>query len=139
MSGHSSTKVLFPGSFDPFHAGHANIVSRALDIFPMVIIAVSVNDSKHYASTLEDRVRAIQELYRDDPRVIVIANPGLTIALAHEHHVTCLIKGIRNADDLVYEQQQALWNKRHGNIDTLFFLADEEYQQLSSTKIRAND
>ena len=40
------TKALFPGSFDPFTAGHLNILKRALTMFDEVVVAVGINQDK---------------------------------------------------------------------------------------------
>ena len=38
--------ALFPGSFDPFTAGHLNILRRALTMFDSVVIAIGINQDK---------------------------------------------------------------------------------------------
>ncbi len=139
MNHHSSNKVAFVGSFDPFHEGHKNIVTRALTLFDEVIIGVSNNDQKQYAAPISTRVKAIQALYHGCPRVVVAANDGLTVDFARRHAARCIIKGIRNVDDYRYERDQALWNKQHGGIETLLLVADEGLETVSSTAIRADD
>ncbi len=138
MNRRSSLKAVFVGSFDPFHAGHKNVVERALQVVDKVVIGVSVNDDKLYSQPMSQRVEAIRQIFHADPRVTVEANTGLTIDFAHHHGAQVIVKGVRNVEDFVYEQEQALWNKRHGNIDTLLLVADEEYSRLSSTSIREN-
>ncbi len=130
-------RAVFVGSFDPFHDGHRNIVARSLALFDEVVIGVSINDKKTYATPLARRVAAIEALYRDEPRVVVAANDGLTVAFAHAHHACCIVKGVRNAADFLDEQQQARWNKQQGGIDTLLFVADEGLEEVSSTALRA--
>ncbi|MCD8281801.1 MAG: pantetheine-phosphate adenylyltransferase [Prevotella sp.] len=137
MSRPSSRKAVFAGSFDPFHAGHANIVARALELFDEIIIAVSINPDKHYAKTTAERVETIRRIYREERRVTVEANDGLTADFARRHHAMCIIKGVRNAKDFVCEQEQALWNKERGGIDTLLFCADREFEETNSTALRA--
>lgn len=136
MNRHSSRKVVFAGSFDPFHSGHANIVERALELFDEIVIGVSINEKKTYAATLEERVESIRRIYRDEPRVSVEANNGLTVDFAREHNAQCIIKGARNAEDFLYEQIQARWNREHGGIDTLLFCADKDLEGLNSSDIR---
>ena len=54
--------ALFPGSFNPFTIGHANIVSRALNLFDKVIIGIGINSEKSQENIaknlkeIEDRV-----------------------------------------------------------------------------------
>lgn len=61
--------VLFPGSFDPFTDGHANIVKRALQLFDGVVVAVGENSDKRYLFSSEERVQKIAERYADEPAV----------------------------------------------------------------------
>ncbi len=136
MSQRSLAKVVFVGSFAPFHDGHKNIVERALNVFDTVVIGVSVNEDKEYATTVEERVETIRKIYNDNERVVVEANHGLTIDFAHAHKAKCIIKGLRNVEDFLSEREQAHWNKRNGGIDTLLFFADEGLENLSSTSIR---
>ncbi len=135
----SLSRVVFVGSFDPFHDGHRNIVERALKLFDEVLIGVSQNDNKTHSATIEERVKNIRQIYHEESRVIVEANNGLTIDFARAHAARCIIKGIRNVEDFEDERKQALWNKKQGGIDTLLFIADEDLEGLSSTSIRAKD
>ncbi len=139
MNQHSSSRVVFVGSFDPFHEGHRNVVDRALKLFDEVVVGVSINEQKEYASSLEERVKRIEEIYKDEARVMVEANEGLTIDFAHRHKAKCIIKGVRNVEDFTSEQEQALWNKKHGGVETLLLVADEGLENISSTLIREND
>lgn len=132
----SSTKVVFVGSFDPFHEGHRNIVERALNIFGKVIIGVGVNPEKNYLLTPDERVKRIKQLYKNDPRVEVEAYSGLTIDFARNHNAAVIVKGVRNSEDFEYEKQQAEWNKTYGGIDTVLLVADAMYENISSTSVR---
>lgn len=132
----SSTKVVFAGSFDPFHEGHRNIVERALNIFGKVIIGVGVNPEKNYLLTPDERVKIIKQLYKNDPRVEVEAYSGLTIDFARNHNAAVIVKGVRNSEDFEYEKQQAEWNKTYGGIDTVLLVADAMYENISSTSVR---
>ena len=65
-----SKTALFAGSFDPFTKGHQNIVDRALQsVADNVIIAIGVNHEKKYMFSLEERLQAIQELYKERCRL----------------------------------------------------------------------
>ncbi len=139
MDPHSSIKAAFVGSFDPFHEGHKNVVERALQVVDRVVIGVSINEEKHYAHSMAERVDAVRRIFADNERVEVEPNGELTIDFAQRHGARVIVKGVRNAEDFAYEQEQALWNKRHGGIDTILFVADEEYAKLSSTLIRERE
>ncbi len=129
-------RALFVGSFDPFHEGHRNIAERALRLFDELLIGVSHNDAKTYTTSAEKRAEAIAKLFAGEKRVKVLVNKGLTIDFARENHCDVIIKGLRNTDDFIAEQKQALWNKEHGAIETLLLMADRELQDVCSTEIR---
>ena len=75
--------ALFPGSFNPFTLGHADIVSRGLEIFDSIVIAVGVNAGKAPADA-EAVARPIRMLYADEPRVSVVTYNTFTPAVGHE-------------------------------------------------------
>ena len=52
-------KAMFPGSFDPFTAGHLNILKRALTMFDEVVVAVGVNIDKRGFFPNEKRMEII--------------------------------------------------------------------------------
>ena len=66
--------ALFPGTFDPFTIGHASLVERGLNLVDEIIISIGINDKKKTYFSLEKRLEAIQELYKDEPRVQVRAH-----------------------------------------------------------------
>ncbi len=139
MDPHSLVKAVFVGSFDPFHDGHKNVVERALRVVDRVVVGVSINEEKTYTHSMEERVDAVRRIFAHDERVEVEPNGELTIDFAQRHGARVIVKGVRNAEDFAYEQEQALWNKRHGGIDTILFVADEEYAKLSSTLVRKRE
>ncbi len=134
----SSTKVLFVGSFDPFHEGHRSIVQRALSIFGEVVVAVAINPDKRYMYTIEERMEKIRTVFHYNPRVTVDHVEGLTIDYCHSHGISHIIKGVRNAVDFEYERKQAEWNKQHGHVETLLLFAAPGLENVSSTAIRDN-
>ena len=75
--------LLFPGSFDPFTKGHADLVERGLQLFDSIVIAVGYNENKEGWIPVEERVRALKALYANEPRVTVESYTGLTIDFAN--------------------------------------------------------
>ena len=127
---------LFVGSFDPFTIGHADIVSRVLPLFDRLVIGVGVNPDKHTMLSADDRVRAIQTLYADEPRIKVVAYTDLTIDLAHREHAGYIVKGVRSITDFEYERDMAELNKKMGHIETLLLYANPELSAISSSAVR---
>ena len=135
---HSLTKVLFVGSFDPFHEGHLSIVSRALSLFDEVVVAVAVNPQKNCLYSTDERVERIRTEFQGNPRVTVDAFSGLTIDYCRSHGISHIIKGVRNAEDFEYEKRQAEWNKLNGQVETILLFAEPGLENVSSTAIREN-
>ena len=136
MMGEGRGRGLFPGSFDPFTLGHADIVERSLRLFGEVIVAVGYNERKAGWLPVEERVRALTELYRDEPRVRVVSYSGLTIELAGQLGATAIIRGVRNSQDFLYEEQQAEVNRRLSGVDTIFLPTRPELACISSSMVR---
>lgn len=129
-------KVLFPGSFDPFTRGHADIVRRALTLFGKVVIAVGYNEQKAGWMPVEERVAAIKSLYADEPRVAVESYTGLTVDFAKERGITAIVRGVRTAADFEYELQMADVNRQLSGIESVLLPASPQYASLSSSVVR---
>lgn len=126
--------ALFPGSFDPITLGHKAIVERALALFDKVIVAVGVNSEKKYMFSTEQRVARINEMFANESRVEAKEYYGMTIDFCHEIGAQFIVRGIRNAQDLEYEQTIAAVNQKlDPSIDTVILLADLQHRDISST------
>lgn len=129
--------ALFPGSFDPFTAGHEAIVRRALALFDKIYIAVGVNTDKKYMFSIEERLKIIRNFFPDDKRIEPVSYSGMTVDLCHQLNTRFIIRGIRNAADLDYEQTIAAVNQTlDPHIETILLLADNQHRDISSTLIR---
>lgn len=130
------TTALFPGSFDPFTIGHANIVERGLDMFDEVVIGIGVNESKRAVLETEQRLQTIRTLYKNNARVRVEAYTDLTIDLARRVGAKHILRGLRSVRDFEYERDIAAMNKRLAGIDTVLLFTEPEYQSVSSSVVR---
>ncbi len=128
--------ALFPGSFDPFTLGHADIVKRALGLFDEVIIGVGYNEQKSGWMSVDERLAAISRLYADEPRVKVVSYTGLTADFAKENGVTAIVRGVRTMADYDYEMQMADVNRQLTGIETVFLPASPQLASLSSSLLR---
>ena len=129
-------QVLFPGSFDPFTLGHADIVQRALGLFDEVVVAVGYNEQKKGWMPVEERVEAIRKLYKDEPRVRVESYTGLTVDFAREKGITAIVRGVRTTADFEYEMQLADVNRQLTGIETVLLPASPQLASLSSSVVR---
>ncbi len=129
--------ALFPGSFDPFTSGHAAIVQRALALFDHIVVAVGVNTDKKYMFTSQQRMQKIRDSFPNDSRVEVVEYSDMTVDLCKRVGAHFILRGIRNAKDLEYEQTIAAVNKALApDIETVLLLADDKHRDISSTLIR---
>lgn len=127
---------LFVGSFDPFTIGHDNIVRRAVGLFDRLVIGVGDNPGKQCMFSLEERVRAIRELYADDPRIEVTSYSDFTIDLAQRVGARYIVKGVRSVTDFEYERIQNDFNHQLGGIETVLLYADPTMTSISSSAVR---
>ena len=130
------TRAIFPGTFDPFTAGHASIVRRALTFIDEIIIAIGINESKHTHFPLEQRKRMIADYYRHEPRITVEAYDGLTTDFASEIGAHMLVRGIRTIADFEYERGLADINRRLTGIETVLLITEHQLSYISSTAVR---
>lgn len=127
---------IFVGSFDPFTIGHDSIVRRALALFDKLVIGVGVNASKRYMLTAEERVEAIQRLYKDETRVEVQSYSDLTVDFAERVGAQFIVKGVRSVKDFEFERDQADINRRLTGIETVVFYALPGLDAVSSSVVR---
>lgn len=128
--------LLFPGSFDPFTRGHADIVRRALAFADRVIVAVGAHPTKRGMFTVEERMERIRQAFAADSRVEVVSYHGLTTDLAASLHADALLRGVRTVADYEYERQMAEVNRRLTGIETVMLLADPTLADISSSVVR---
>ena len=128
---------IFVGSFNPFTVGHDSIVRRALPLFDRLVIGV-VGDQVHKPDLppAEERIRAIAELYRDEPRIEVKAYYGLAVDFARAENAHFIVKGIRSVLDFEYERNQADVNRQLSGIETILLYAEPQFSAISSTMVR---
>lgn len=128
--------ALFPGTFDPFTIGHASLVERGLNLVDEIIISIGINDKKNTYFSLEKRLEAIQELYKDEPRVQVWAYNSLTVDFAQQVHAGFILRGIRTVNDFEYEKNIADVNRMLSGIETFILFTEPKHTHISSSIVR---
>lgn len=138
-------KALYPGSFDPFHMGHVEILKQALQIFDEVHIGVGVSPDKKTAS-YNDRVARIGTLLENNfnreqrRRIKVDMFTSLLVDNLCEKNFTAVIRGLRDEKDLAYEKQQQYWYEDNGLlIPVVYFIADRYTAHISSSMVRIKE
>ncbi len=130
-------KAVFPGSFDPPTNGHLDIIQRASKLFDNVDVVISVNPSKQYMFSEQERLEMLQELLKDYENVQVHLWEGLIVNYAKEHGDKVLIRGIRSANDFSYEFELAHMNQNlNPQIETMFLPSKEKWGVVKSSSIK---
>ena len=134
---HTTRKALFPGSFDPFTAGHLNILKRALTMFDEVVVAVGINSDKRGFYDNEKRLEIIHEATGGLEGVTALAYDCLTVDLCHRLGIRHIVRGVRNMIDFETERSIADANRRIApDIETIIIPTAQEYAHISSTAVR---
>lgn len=129
--------ALYPGSFDPIHLGHLDVIEQALELFGSVVVVTMHNPAKPSgAFSLAERQEMIAESLQGWSNVRVESHPGLAIDAASQFGADVIVKGLRSATDFDVEQQMALTNHRVGGVRTVFVPASPELSFISSRFIR---
>lgn len=129
--------AIAPGSFDPIHNGHVEVLTRAATLFSGgLVIAVSHNPNKQYRIPLEDRVGILQEVFEwfDGVTVEPMAE-GLIADFARSRGASTIVKGLRGPQDYEYEAPMATMNRGLGNVETVFLAGDPKNAHLSSSLV----
>ena len=130
-------KAIYPGSFDPLHNGHLDVIGRAARLCDSVVVAIAVNSSKNALLSSEERIEIIQEAITDMPGVTVAEFDGLLVDFVLEQKADCIIRGLRAISDFEYEFQMTLMNRQlRSNVETIFLMPSQEHIYLSSRIIK---
>lgn len=129
--------ALIPGSFDPFHNGHLEVVERAARLFDEVVVAALRNPQK--ASSLFDLEERRQQIadstaHLDNVRIVSVGT--LLVDVAAEVNASAIVKGLRAVSDFEIELQMAQMNRSLSGVETLFIPTSSKYSFIASKLIR---
>lgn len=131
------TRVLYPGSFDPIHNGHVEIVEAAAGLFGTVVVAVLVNPQKgRPLFDIDERTALIEESLAHLATVEVASFEGLTVDASRDLRCDFIVKGLRSASDFEIEMQMAQTNFAVAGVRTVFVPSATEHGYLASSFIR---
>lgn len=134
------TTALYPGSFDPIHLGHLDVIEQSAELFGDVVVAVMHNHDKPGGTFgVEERVSLIEQSVAEvalAERVRVIAHRGLAVDAARRVEATFIVRGLRNAGDFEIEQQMALTNFSVTGVRTVYLPCGTDRGFISSRFVR---
>lgn len=129
--------AIYPGSFDPITNGHLDIISRGLDIFDRIIVAVLYNPGKTALFSVKERLDMIEKSLVDLPGAEADSFEGLLIDYAAQKKAAAVLRGMRAVSDFDYEFQLALMNRRlNRDIQTIFLMTGLRWIFTSSSIIK---
>lgn len=128
---------LFAGSFDPLTLGHVDIVKKALNVFSRIIVLVADDPLKHYDFSPAERMKMVEETFKDYDSVEVRRGEGLTSLEAKKLGCCALIRGLRAEADFNSEFRMAKLNSTLApGLETVFFISDPSLAFFSSTSVK---
>ncbi|HEX7885703.1 MAG TPA: pantetheine-phosphate adenylyltransferase [Phenylobacterium sp.] len=131
---------LYPGTFDPIHNGHTDIMGRAAKLVDRLVIGVAINAGKGPLFSLEERVAIVEEAVdplRSVAEIVVQPFEGLTMHFAREVGASVIVRGLRAVADFEFEFQMTAMNQQlDREIETVFFMADPRHQAIASKLVK---
>lgn len=136
---------IYPGTFDPIHNGHVDVIRRATHLVDKLIIGVAINAGKDPLFSLDERTRMVESDINsllaanalNGARIEVKPFESLLMHFAHQNGAEMVIRGLRAVSDFEYEFQMAANNKRiYPRIETVFLMASETSQFISSRFVK---
>ncbi|MDO9462115.1 MAG: pantetheine-phosphate adenylyltransferase [Alphaproteobacteria bacterium] len=133
---------VYPGTFDPIHNGHIDIIRRSARLLDKLVIAVAINEDKGPLFTLDERVAMMREetdrLTGDGiGEIEIVPFKNLVTQFATEVGASVIVRGLRGVSDFDYEFQMAGMNARlSAKVETVFLMAEANNQAIASKLIR---
>jgi pantetheine-phosphate adenylyltransferase len=147
--------AVYPGSFDPIHNGHLDLIERCRPMYDRLVVAVLRNEAKRALFSVDERLEIIRELVGeqrhgadsadgadggdsgDSGACEVQSFSGLLVDFMDEVGARIVVRGLRAVTDFEYELQMALMNRRlNPRVETVFMAPKEEYNYLSSSLVK---
>ena len=131
---------LYPGTFDPIHNGHMDLIGRAVKLVDKLVLGIAINAGKGPMFTLEERVAMAEEAVnplRNRAEIVVQPFEGLTMHFARKVGAQIIVRGLRAVADFEFEFQMTAMNQQlDREIETVFLMADPRHQAIASKLVK---
>ncbi|MDB6123195.1 MAG: pantetheine-phosphate adenylyltransferase [Pedosphaera sp.] len=130
--------AVYAGSFDPLTVGHLWMIEEGARLFDELVVAIGINPDKHYAFTLEERVKMLHDSTKHykNVKVETFSNQFL-ISYAQSRAASYILRGIRSQSDYEYER---VMRNINGDLDqhitTIFLTPPRGIAEVSSSMVK---
>jgi len=135
-------RAFYPGSFDPVHNGHLDVIERALKFCDTLVIGVGVHPGKKPLFTADERIELIEAdtgliAEKMGKEITVVTFDNLSVEAARDNGADVIIRGLRDATDFNYEAQMDGMNSRMApDLETIYLSASPEVRHIAANLIR---
>jgi pantetheine-phosphate adenylyltransferase len=131
---------LYPGTFDPIHNGHLDLIGRAVKLVDKLVLGIAINAGKGPMFSLDERVAMAEEEVaplRNRAEIVVQPFEGLTMHFARLVQAQVIVRGLRAVADFEFEFQMTAMNQQlDREIETVFLMADPRHQAIASKLVK---
>lgn len=131
---------LYPGSFDPIHNGHTDIIGRAIKLVDKLVLGVAIDTGKTPMFELDERVAMVDETvapFRNSTEIVVQPYEGLTTHFARQIGAGIMVRGLRAMADFEFEFAITAMNQQlDRDIETVFLMADPRHLAIASRLVK---
>ena len=129
--------AIYPGTFDPFTNGHADLVRRAMHVFDKVVVGIAASPQKEPLFGLEERVSLAKVVLSEYQGIEVCGFNGLLVDFARNHGAVAVLRGLRAVSDFEFEFQLATMNRHlDPTLESIFLTPAEQFSFISSSIVR---